>query len=235
MRNPVDGRRCFKHRNQGFTLLEIIMAVFVMSALIGGIFAVVSGTVQLTSEMAQMQQEDARAHGLQRLCERVFTGLPAHGQVRLRTKQLGSRYLGQLALRHAPQIFGMERRTGRGLTLLETEEMPGGYLRLVMRWFTEEQAGTWEQGKSEEGQSRLVLMENINVLEWRFYNSESQQWEPVWNEKQKFETTTSADGSTRLVTQGGWRRPGLVELKITTSAGDKIRHVFWVPSVVRGG
>lgn len=233
MRSRVDIKYRIKRRDQGFTLLEIILAVFVMSMLIGSIFAVVSGTVQLTADMAQVQQADAREHGLQRLCERLFTGLPAHGQVRLRTKQNGSRYLGQLALRHAPQIFGVERRTGRGLTLLETEEMPDGYLRLVMRWFTEEQMGSWEQGKSEEGQSKLVLMENISVLEWGFYNSESQQWEPVWNEKQKFETLKSEDGSIRPVAQAGWRRPGLVELKITTSTGAQARHVFWVPSTVR--
>lgn len=233
MRNPVENNPCLEHRNQGFTLLEIIMAVFVMAMLIGSIFAVVSGTVQLTSEMAQVQQEDGRGHGLQRLCERVFMGLPAHGQVRLRTKQIGSRYLGQLALRHAPQIFGMERRTGRGLTLLETEEMPGGYLRLVMRWFTEEQMKTWEQGKSEEGQSKLVLMENFSSLEWGFYNPQSQQWEPVWNERQNFASAIEIDQNNPLVTQAGWKRPGLVELKITNSTGEQIRHVFWVPAVVR--
>lgn len=209
------------------------MAVFVMSMLIGSIFAVVSGTVQLTSEMSQVQQEDAREHGLQRLCERLFTGLPAHGQVRLRSKQIGSRYLGQLALRHAPQIFGVERRTGRGLTLLETEEMPDGYLRLVMRWFTEEQMGAWEQGKSEEGQSKLVLMENISSLEWRFYNADSQQWEPLWNERQNFAVEVPNEGTTPPAAQAGWKRPGLVELNITDSTGEKTRHVFWVPSVVR--
>ncbi len=229
MRLPADISARRRSCRDGFTLLEIILALFVMSLLIGSIFAIVNGTVQLTSEMAQVQQGEARLHGLHRLCDKLFTGLPSHTQVRLRTKQIGSRYLSQLAVRNAPQIFGLERRTGLGLTLLETEEMRGGYLRLVMRWFTEEEMTTWEKGRDESGKNTLVLMEDISELSWGFYQPESQQWEPVINEKQNFEP--SLKGNSTLPNIAGWRRPGLVELRITLSSGEKIRQVFWVPPV----
>lgn len=229
MRHHTDITKRLRSLRDGFTLLEIILALFVLSLLVGSVFAIVNGTLQLTTEMSQVQQGEARLHGLHRLCDKLFTGLPAYGQVRLRTKQNGSRYLSQLAIRHAPQIFGLERRTGRGLTLLETEETPDGYLRLVMRWFNEDEMTTWEKGQKESGKNSLVLMENISDLNWGFYDPISKQWEPVLNENQNFEPILIGNGNKAPVLPTGWKRPSLVELQVTTAAGEKIRHVFWVP------
>ena len=245
----LNPERFFQRRAPAFTLLEVLLAMGVLMLLVAGIFAIVDGTVQLTDEMTQTQNAEARVHGLHRMFERLFLNLPGDARVRFRSKQSSSRYLGQLAMSRAPHVFGLERVVGGGLTVLETQETRGGYLRLVMRWFTDEQAANWERGADDGKSAALVLLDDISTMEWRFYNPESQEWEPLWNEHLSFAGSSNEFPGLNITTSptappgqqpqvppqvigGGEKRPSLVELNIAIGAGKPERHLFWVPPVL---
>lgn len=229
------------------------MVMFVLTLLLGSIFAIVRGTVQLTDELAMVQTRESRMHGLKRLCERMFRHLPAEAMVRLRNKQMGSRYLYQLALANVPSPLSAGAG-GAEVSVLESDEAPDGYLRLYLRSLNGEQARAWEQGEAGAG-TRWLLLDQVAMLEWRFFNPRSNEWEPLWNESlalpvkeiMKTGTARPADlpdsldlvARTRAANemvpsmaaiQRG-QRPHLIELKIAVGAEDPQRMLFWVPNL----
>ncbi len=164
---------------RGFTLLEMTLALFIFSLLMVAVFTIVRAVTQLSTDLTNEQQRDARIHGFVEMATRLFRSLPPEAMVRLRTKQAGRGYLSQLVLAGSPSpVTG----AGGGVTVLETEEAPDGYLRLVLRSLTQEQAIAWDKGDSSAG-VRVALLDNIASLEWKFFNPLSGEWEPVLNEK----------------------------------------------------
>lgn len=239
---PEQSRR----RARGFTLMEIILAMFVLVLLVTGIFAIVGGTTQLADEMERAHDRDARAHSFARFCERTLRNLPANAQVRMRLTQSGNQYLGELALRNAPSPIGS---TGaNGMTILRTEQAPDGYLRAVIEMLTNEEAAAKELGRGGVAKQRLVLLENVAKCEWKFFNSRSGEWESMWNDKLSFASQPAGGAATPVipgqpgaappqapVSLGNARRPGLVELNFAIGADAPRRFVFWVPPATAPG
>lgn len=240
------------HSLHAFTLMEMMVVMMVLTLLLGAIFGIVRGTVQLTDEVSVAQAREARLHGLAQFCERTLRALPAHAMVRLRTQQTGSRYLSQLVLAGSLPLLTAEGSPD-DVTVWETEEAPGGYLRLQMRCLTADEAMAWDQGDTSVG-TRLLLLENLAELEWRFFNPSSSQWEPLWNDRLPLprrttpvipvteaeeRTGASADeqaekpdasvaaGQGELLHAG--RRPSLMELTLIQGTDVPQRWIFWVP------
>jgi prepilin-type N-terminal cleavage/methylation domain-containing protein len=243
--------------SKGFTLLEIVLAMFIFALLITAIFAIVNGTTQLADEMEQGHEHDAQVHGFLQLCERTFARLPAQAEVRLRVKQSGKHYLSELAIMDAPTVLGAGGAGGgNAVTILETEEQPDGYLRVVLKLLSEEEAAANEKGQHAEGR-RLPLLADVARCEWRFFNPISNEWEPMWNDKMTFvpvnpvalpidaapppspvappppQPQPGANGQPPLpvaaLNQNPFQRPNLIELTLAQHTGPPQRLVFWVP------
>ncbi len=224
----------------GFTLLEIILAMFVLVLLVSGIFAIVGGTTQLADEMTRAHERDARRHSFAVFCGRMLRTLPGSAQVRFRTKQEGNHYLGELALKNAPSPIG--NMGANGMTLLRTEQMPDGYLRVVLEMIPSDEMEGGGRGRGEAVKQRLILLEGVAKCEWKFFNPMSREWEPVWNDKLTFGLAAGSDSveSTVESTQRKTitsiaRRPGLVELNLAIGADAPQRFVFWVPPASQPG
>jgi hypothetical protein len=232
-------------RAGGFTLLEMIMAMLVLVLLVGAIFAIVGGTTQLADEMARALERDAKRHSFAQFCERMFRTLPGTAQVRLRVKQEGNFYTGELALKNAPSPVGA---TGaNGMTTLRTEQSPDGYLRVLLEMLTNEESDARELGKGNAPKQQLVLLEGVAKCEWKFFNIQSNEWEPVWNENLSFAPGSASEAPAPPATPPGAqppanpppatvptagplaRRPGLVELTLAIGADASQRFVFWIP------
>lgn len=218
----------FRRPPSAFTLMEMVLAMFILSLLVGAVFTIVRSVTQLANDLTVEQQRDGRTHGFLELCSRTFRGLPPEAWVRLRTKQAGGRYLSQLVLTGG--VSPLSGQTG-GITVLEIEEVPDGYFRLVMRVLSPEQAIAWEKGDASAG-IRLPLLENVATLDWKFLNPGTGEWEPLWNDKldlQKVANQPTDGVPLAPVDPVVSRRPNLVELKLAFGAEPPQRHVFWVP------
>ncbi|MFZ4763849.1 MAG: type II secretion system protein [Roseimicrobium sp.] len=251
-----------KRLARGFTLLEMVLVMFILALLVGAVFGIVRGVTQLASDLTEAQKVDARTHGFIELCARTFRGLAPGAVVRLRTKQTGGRYLSQLVL--AGTLSPLNGASD-GVTVLETEEAPDGYLRVNLRSLTVEQALNWDKGDTSAG-VRVLLMEGVATLEWRFFNPQSNEWEPLWNDKLALATALtppepqfnvappqadpqgnpgSAPPDGGLVPPGGAAappsitnagpRPTLVELRFSLGAELEQKWVFWTPPGERAG
>jgi prepilin-type N-terminal cleavage/methylation domain-containing protein len=241
------GRRVFggRCRAGGFTLMEMMMVMLITSMLVSAVFGIVTAVTQLTHSLTTSQQRESRTHAFIELCSRSLRSLPPNAMVRLRTKQDEGHYITQLALADAPSPLSA---SAGPFTVLETEVTREGYLRLVVRSIPDDQVLAWEMG--QDVGTRLVLMENVRMLEWLVFNPETQQLQSVWNEGMPLTAlrerdqkpsrhapppNTPQDVQDAVNTLGRPQRPGLMELRFALGNEPPQRWVFWVPERVAGG
>jgi prepilin-type N-terminal cleavage/methylation domain-containing protein len=211
---------------QGFTLLEMVLVMFIISLLVTAVFGIVNSVTQLTHGMEVEQQREARIHGFVELCDRTFRNLPPSAMVRLRNQQAGNRIVSQLILAGATSPISA---SVSGVVTLETEEAPDGYLRVVMRVMNASQAAALEKGESSSG-LRLPLLNDVATMEWRFFDPRSGEWRSLWNEKIDFPAPSGPQGeSSTPITFPGAVRPVLAELKLAFGSEPSQRWTFWVP------
>ena len=238
-------------RAQGFTLLEMALTMLIVSLLMAAIFAIVGSTSELADGMQRDQDRDGQRHSFAQFCERTLRSLPPNGFVRLKVKQSGNHYLSELALKNAPAAFSGSG--ANGVTILETEEQTNGYLRVVLKYLSAEDASAADSGKADVSkQQRLVLIENVAKCEWKFYDARSQQWVTLWNEKMplgtgrefpypvEFEAPRipqnpkpdqpgAAPPPPPPTPVSNGLRPGLIELTLAVAGDMEQRFVFWMP------
>lgn len=152
--------------------------LFITSLLVGAVFGIVNGVTQLTHDLTEQQKQEGEVHGFVELCSRTLRRLPPHAAVRLRTNQAGRHYLTELVFADVPSPLAA---TGGRITVLRTEEAVDGTLRVALVSLTEEDLPAWDSGDHSAG-VRVVLLENLTLVEWRIHDPLSQQWLPVWNE-----------------------------------------------------
>ncbi|RBP35342.1 prepilin-type N-terminal cleavage/methylation domain-containing protein [Roseimicrobium gellanilyticum] len=256
---PMRRRLASRRSGNGFTLLEMIMVLLITSMLISAVFGIVNAVTILTHDLTTSQQRESRTHAFVELCARSLRSLPADAMLRLRTRQDGGLYTTQLALADAPSPLSA---SAGPFTVLETEVTSEGYLRLVVRSIPEDQVLAWEMGESTVG-TRLVLLENVRMLEWLVFNPTTLQWQTVWNERMPLtamrELAKNAnpgrpqgpqapgadapapppsipqDVQEAVNALGRPQRPGLMELRFAIGNEAPQRWVFWVPARVAGG
>jgi hypothetical protein len=237
----------------------MLMVMFILSLLLGAVFGVVRGTLELSTDLTQAQASESRTHGFARVCETTFRNLPAGALARLRLEQRGRLYLSSFAFKGAHFPLGSAGTPGTEVTVIESEEQVDGYQRIILRCLTAAQALAWEKGDRKAG-TRLVLLEDVSAFEWRIHNPRSGEWEPVWNPAHPLyplgvltsnpspETpppapdgdaagprgpTPSPRGVQETDQAQAPQRPHLVELRLGLSAGPVRRWLFWIPPAER--
>lgn len=208
----------------GFTLLEIMLSMLIVTTLVASIFAIVSATVQLSDEIVAEGNKDARNHGLQHLLQHLFLHLPAQAQLRLATLQKNTDQFSQLTLAGALAPFGSGTSQPGDLLFLEAGRQSPEHLHFILRWAKPGRPPAAASNRSETGR-RLVLAENLTALRWRVFNPVSGEWEPLWNE------TLPLEAQPRGLPLPSAPRPTLIELSLTSQTGESQRHVFWIPPV----
>ncbi len=204
-------------RGLGFTLIEMVVALSIFVLLIGGIFAIANGTLELSSDLTYAQERSLIRQNLIEFLRKSFRTLPGDASIDLKVKSVGATYLPTLTVYNGGTSFSPGPALSPDSSIeVYTEERPGGYLRVGLRGLDADQTNAARQGKPMKTDKRaeLPLLENVARFEWRFYDPRSSQWENYWREPQG--------------------RPMFAELSLALDDGEEVRAVFWIPPVVRG-
>jgi prepilin-type N-terminal cleavage/methylation domain-containing protein len=91
-------------RHRGLTLLEVVVGLTILGLMSGAIYAIVSGSVEATATLGQLQAEDRRVETFVNRCRDAFAHLPVGATVEL--KLLESEPMRQeLTLRGVSEAF----------------------------------------------------------------------------------------------------------------------------------
>lgn len=210
--------RSMLHARSGFTLIEMVVALSIFVLLIGGIFAIANGTLELSNDLTYAQERALMRQNLIEFLRKSFRTLPGDSSIELGVKSVGSTYLPTLRIYSGGTSFSPGPALSPDASVeVYTEERPGGYLRIGLRGLDGDQTRAVRQGKAAakvDKSAELPLLDNVGRFEWRFYDARTNQWTNYWKEAQG--------------------RPMFAELMLSLDDAQEVRSVFWIPPVVRG-
>lgn len=203
-------------RRAGFTLLEVVIAIGLLTIIIGMVFAIARTSLSLGNTIVRTQNEEMERQAFMDLLGQRFSALPGNTRLELKSEDSGGRYLSDLTLQNVPLGFtwGGQERIAKTVQL-STVKRRSGYLDIVLRYYENE---VLEGSASTFGQSALdkkpfaeiVLLTDVAYFEWRALDGQSLEWQYDWE------------------IQG--RLPIQLELVMAIGAkGEEIRQVFWLP------
>ena len=202
---------------RGFTLIEIMLGLALMSILIGGIFAVQRGVLTVSTSVVERETQTLKVHAFCELLRRNFEQMPGNARANLQYFGGSGSDLTEVAFTDYPLAFTWTGvAAGAKTVIFRTEKSAGGWgLQASILYLDKEQADAWQKGNFDESKvlERITIMDGISFLGWRFFNETTQEWEEEW-------PLTNT------------RRPSYVEMTIQFMDGeDPTKLVFWIPTM----
>lgn len=207
-RRSVDGmlRQGGRIRDRAaFTLVEVVFGVLILALLAGVLFTLVQSTLEAATELNIRQGQSQEFNGLLEVCRKTFQTLDSKAEFTAKVVPAkGGGYVQQLSIVNAPLAFAWQGSgSEEGITLMAPRPQANGLLAFCLQ----HQSGDLQTNQMNEPTKWFVLVRDLKKLEWRFYDSRSNQWRKEWQETAF--------------------RPSLVELIINSNAtGDDERIVF---------
>lgn len=206
----ISGRR-------GFTLLELVLAVLLMTMIVGMVMGISRSSLALGNSMVENQNTEMEHQAFIDLLGRQFSSLPGNTRFDLKVEDSGSHYISDLTLQNVPMTFtwGGEDKIAKAVQL-STVKRRSGYLDIVLRYYENEilegSASNFGSTSAIDNKpfAEIVLLQDVAYFEWRVLDGRSMEWQYDWD------------------IQG--RLPLQVELTMAIGAtGHEIRQIFWLP------
>ncbi len=198
----------------GFTLLELVIALLLIALLVGMVFSTARSSLVLGNSVVQTQNEEMLHQAFFELLENRFAALPGNTRMDLKVTDAGSHYLTDLTLEQVPLSFtwGGQDRTAKGIQI-STEKRRSGFLDIVLRYYEDEIIDP-ESSSAAAGEQKpfaeIVLLTDVAYFEWRVLDGRTMEY------------------------QYDWDLPGRLPLQMELSckfgaSGEEIRQIFWIP------
>ena len=201
-------------RRVGFTLLELVLALLVLSLLIGMVFYTFSANIQLGNTIAENQNEESERNAFLDMMKKLFGTLPGNTRMELVSKDAGRQYLSDLTLQNVPMAFtwGNTEKIAKAVQI-STVQRRDGYLDIVLKYYEEEilqDSDNQQVNQDVKPFAELVLLEDVRTFEWVVLDGRTMEPAYDWD----------------LV----GRLPLQMELTIAFGAqGDFMKQTFWIP------
>ena len=199
----------------GFTLLELVIAMLLLSIIIGMVFGIARTSLALGNTIVETQNEEMEHQAFFELLSQRFTSLPGNTRLELTVQDSGSHYLSDLTLQNVPLGFtwGGQERIAKAVRL-STIKRRSGFLDIVLSYYENEilegSESSFGSSTDEKPFAEITLLEDVAYFEWRVLDGRSMEWQYDWE------------------IQG--RLPLQIELTLAIGAkGEEIRQVFWIP------
>lgn len=206
-----------RRQRGGFTLLELVLAMGLLTMLIGMVFKTARSSLELGHRVIQTQNEEMAHQAFFELLGRRFSSLPGNAVFDLQFSQgAGSQVLSDLTLQNVPLSFswGGAEKVAKAVRI-STVKRGDGYLDIVMRYYENE---ILEDGNTESKPrsindnkpfAEIVMLEGVSFFEWRVLDGRTMEYQYDWDQR--------------------GRLPLQLELKAAFGQhGEEVRHVFWI-------
>lgn len=217
-----------KTASGGFTLVEILIGLALFSMLVGGIFAVQKGALEVSREVVDSETKTMRMHSFCELLRRTFEQMPGNAKVNLQYYGGAGSDMTEVALTDYPLAFAWPGvNAGAKTIIFRTERSVGIGLQAAIIYLDEEQADAYsKKGEYDEAKKmgRITIIDNIASLRWRFYDETLESASQAGPTEQAWVFEWPRDNT---------RRPSQVEMNLEFMDGsDPVKLVFWIPTMM---
>jgi len=163
----------------GYLLLEVLLALAVLSISVVMIFQIIQTTLKVTSDINFLQTQQRKVDGISELLRRNFESMP-------RTSVFQTRNVNgslELIFRSAPFTFSwVNAGANFGTVVIASRPQPDGRFALSVLQESGNTLDSYVDGGNDRKADWFPLMDDVEQLRWRFFDGASGKWSPDWSD-----------------------------------------------------
>jgi hypothetical protein len=198
----------------GYLLLEVLLALAILTMITALVFRIIQTTVRTTREVTYLESLQERVDGISELLRQNFSNLPSVAQFQTKTLHgnASAETATELVFRHVAFQFAIAPGTAEfGTVALCSQPQADGRSYLAFYQEPEDAREHLIQANQEARISWTPLLGDLDQVSWKFFDPQNHSWRPDW--------------PTDAV------RPALVELTFRIAGQSQVhRSVFNLPT-----
>jgi type II secretory pathway component PulJ len=164
-------------KNSGYLLLEVLLAVAVLSISVVMIFRIIQTTLKATADITFLQTQQRKVDGISQLLRRNFESMPQTCTFQTRSVN-GSL---ELIFRSAPFNFSwVTSKANFGTVVIASRPLPNGRLALTVLQESGDALNSYVDGSNEKKGEWFPLVDDAEQLSWRFFDGQTEKWTSDW-------------------------------------------------------
>jgi type II secretory pathway pseudopilin PulG len=165
--------------SSGYLLLEVLLALAVLSIVVVMIFQIIQTTLKVTADINFLQTQQREVDGIYELLRRNFDSMPRTCMFQTRNNH-GST---ELIFRYAPFNFSwVNTKANFGTVVIASRSQPNGRSTLSVLQEPGNTSDSYVDGASEQKADWFPLMSDIEQFRWRFFAQQTGKWSPDWTD-----------------------------------------------------
>jgi type II secretory pathway component PulJ len=161
----------------GYLLLEVLLAVAVLSISVVMIFRIIQTTLKATADITFLQTQQRKVDGISQLLRRNFESMPQSCTFQTRSVN-GSL---ELIFRSAPFNFSwVTSKANFGNVVIASRSLPNGRLALTVLQESGDALNSYVNGSNEKKGEWFPLVDDAEQLSWRFFDGQAEKWTSDW-------------------------------------------------------
>ncbi len=200
--------------DRGFTLIEVVIGIFIASVVLISVYRVAVGCLQLSQDVVDRQQSEMQLSSLLGVLRRNIEDVPGNAKITMAPPD-GQR--SEIVFEDYPLAFSWAGvPSGSKRILLISEQDPRGGTQIRIQYLNEEEAEEHAQrGQiADDAGLSLTLMDGLRAVRWDYWNIRTEEWQTEWEQENE--------------------RPAFMRMAIDfyDEKLDELTSVFWLPVVV---
>jgi type II secretory pathway component PulJ len=164
-------------KTSGYLLLEVLLAVAVLSISVVMIFRIIQTTLKATADITFLQTQQRKVDGISQLLRRNFESMPQTCTFQTRSVN-GSL---ELIFRSAPFNFSwVTSKANFGTVVIASRPLPNGRLALTVLQESGDALNSYVDGSNEKKGEWFPLVDDAEQLSWRFFDGQAEKWTSDW-------------------------------------------------------
>ncbi len=172
-----------RYRQFGFTLLEVIAAMGLIMFLVGGVYGIADGTLQLSTSMSRARISEARTTNFTNQWRACLENLPP-GTKLSSNKKSDKKEGARLLLENCGTPFAWSRNALAAAAVeFAVVRNDRGNASLMVRHLKRPERAT--TGDEYYTIAELPLLEDIKTCSWDFLDSSTKEWTAKWDDSSR--------------------------------------------------
>ncbi|MCA1963296.1 MAG: prepilin-type N-terminal cleavage/methylation domain-containing protein [Prosthecobacter sp.] len=165
----------------GFTLIEVILAMGLIGLLIGGVYSIANGALQLGLSMNQARLSETRLTHFTTAWRSYLETLPPGARLSCGLEKVRRGAAGRLLIEGAPPpfVWSSRVRLADAVEFAITRGEEAGSLQLMVRHLKRLEKPNALDAYAQIAE--LPLLRGLKDFRWEFYDAEKQRWFSNWN------------------------------------------------------
>jgi type II secretion system protein J len=161
----------------GYLLLEVLLALAVLSVVVVMVFQIIQTTLRVTSNINFLETQQQKVDGICELLRRNFVSLPQTCLFQTRKRNEST----ELVFRYAPFNFSWLKTGAQfGNVVIAGRPQPDGRFALSVLQESGNPLESYVDAGTERKGDWIPLVNDVDQLSWRFYDSFAGKWLAEW-------------------------------------------------------